>query len=132
MTSSSTPPRECHRGIVESGAALRSAERAAATDQARQLIKALGGPDMAALRQIPAGAIIAAAKGMGPVGGRWGPVMDGAVLKGHPFDPVANPVGRDVPVMVGGDRLGTGTVGSSNGHAAIRLNSITRETGEMQ
>ncbi|WP_375396758.1 flagellar motor switch protein FliM [uncultured Sphingomonas sp.] len=32
----------------------------------------------------------------------------------------------DVPVMVGGDRLGTGTVGTSNGRAAIRLNTINR------
>jgi para-nitrobenzyl esterase len=90
-----------HRGIVESGAALRSAEKAAATDQARQLMKALGVADVAGLRSVPAGAIIAAAKGMGPVGGRWGPVMDGVAIKGHPFDPVANPVGGDVPVMVG-------------------------------
>jgi flagellar motor switch protein FliM len=36
-------------------------------------------------------------------------------------------LGADVPVMVGGDRLGAGTVGTSNGHAAIRLNSISRE-----
>jgi para-nitrobenzyl esterase len=90
-----------HRGIVESGAALRSAEKAAATDQARQLMKALDVADLAALRRVPAGAIAAAAKAMGPVGGRWGPVMDGVVLKGHPFDPVANPIGRDIPVMVG-------------------------------
>jgi para-nitrobenzyl esterase len=90
-----------HKGIVESGAALRSAEKAAATDQARQLMKALDVADFAALRRVPAGAIIAAAKGMGAVGGRWGPVMDGVALHGHPFDPVANPIGRDVPVMVG-------------------------------
>ncbi len=41
-------------------------------------------------------------------------------------------VDKDVPVMVGGDRLGTGTVGTSNGKAAIRLNSINRELGELQ
>ena len=41
-------------------------------------------------------------------------------------------VDKDVPVMVGGDRLGSGTVGTSNGKAAIRLNSITRELGELQ
>ena len=34
-------------------------------------------------------------------------------------------VGQDVPVMVGGDRLGAGTVGTSNGKAAIKLNSIS-------
>jgi flagellar motor switch protein FliM len=45
-------------------------------------------------------------------------------------------VDKDVPVMVGGDRLGAGTVGTSNGKAAIRLTSITafgaRETGDFQ
>ncbi|URW75561.1 flagellar motor switch protein FliM [Sphingomonas donggukensis] len=34
--------------------------------------------------------------------------------------------GADVPVMVGGDRLGTGTVGTSNGYAAIRITQIDR------
>lgn len=38
--------------------------------------------------------------------------------------------GADVPVMVGGDRLGAGTVGASNGHAAIRLTSIVRAEEE--
>lgn len=33
---------------------------------------------------------------------------------------------NDVPVMVGSDRLGTGTVGTSNGRAAIKLTSIER------
>lgn len=36
-------------------------------------------------------------------------------------------VGQDVPVMVGGDRLGTGTVGTSNGKAAIRLTTISND-----
>ena len=34
--------------------------------------------------------------------------------------------GKDVPVMVGGDRFGVGTVGTSNGKAAIRLTTIKR------
>lgn len=38
--------------------------------------------------------------------------------------------GTDVPVMVGDDRLGTGTVGTSNGRAAIRLSSIERKDEE--
>ncbi|MDQ2878824.1 MAG: flagellar motor switch protein FliM [Pseudomonadota bacterium] len=37
-----------------------------------------------------------------------------------------------VPVMVGGDRLGAGTVGTSNGRAAIKLNAIVGEIGDMQ
>ena len=38
--------------------------------------------------------------------------------------------GNDVPVMVGGDKLGTGTVGTSNGRAAIQLSSIERKQEE--
>lgn len=34
--------------------------------------------------------------------------------------------GADVPVMVGGDRFGTGTVGTSNGRAAIRITQLNR------
>lgn len=35
----------------------------------------------------------------------------------------------DVPVMVGRDRLGSGTVGASNGHAAIRLTHLASLEG---
>lgn len=38
--------------------------------------------------------------------------------------------GNDVPVMVGKDKLGTGMVGTSNGRAAIRLNSIEHKIEE--
>ena len=38
--------------------------------------------------------------------------------------------GAEVPVMVGSDRLGTGTVGTSNGRAAIKLTSIERNDEE--
>jgi flagellar motor switch protein FliM len=34
--------------------------------------------------------------------------------------------GPEVPVMIGTDKFGAGTVGTSNGRAAIRLNSIVR------
>ncbi|WEJ98847.1 MAG: flagellar motor switch protein FliM [Candidatus Sphingomonas phytovorans] len=44
-----------------------------------------------------------------------------------PGDVIPITLGADVPVMVGSDRLGAGTVGTSNGHAAIRLNSISHE-----
>jgi para-nitrobenzyl esterase len=90
-----------HKGIIESGATLRSGDPARATDQARQLMKALGVADIAALREVPADRILAANKAQGPAAARWGPVLDGVAIKAHPFDPAANPVGRDVPVMVG-------------------------------
>lgn len=40
-------------------------------------------------------------------------------------------VAADVPVMVANDRLGTGTVGSSNGRAAIKLNTLAFKPEEL-
>ena len=40
-------------------------------------------------------------------------------------------VAADVPVMVARGRLGTGTVGTSNGRAAIRLNHLTLNAEEL-
>jgi flagellar motor switch protein FliM len=46
-----------------------------------------------------------------------------------PGDVIPISFGPDVPVMVGRDRLGSGTVGTSNGRAAVRLTSITALEG---
>ncbi|MCU6455071.1 flagellar motor switch protein FliM [Sphingomonas sp. A2-49] len=43
-----------------------------------------------------------------------------------PGDVIPIHFGPEVPVMVGSDCLGKGTVGTSNGHAAVRLTSIAR------
>ncbi|WP_242096667.1 MULTISPECIES: flagellar motor switch protein FliM [unclassified Sphingomonas] len=43
-----------------------------------------------------------------------------------PGDVIPITIAGDVPVMVGTDRLGVGTVGTSNGRAAIRLTALTR------
>jgi flagellar motor switch protein FliM len=40
-------------------------------------------------------------------------------------------VAADVPVMVANGRLGTGTVGTSNGRAAIKLNSLSLNVEEL-
>jgi flagellar motor switch/type III secretory pathway protein FliN len=42
----------------------------------------------------------------------------GMLIELKPGDVIPIEFGADVPVMVAGDRLGTGTVGTSNGHAA--------------
>lgn len=47
----------------------------------------------------------------------------------QPGDVIPISFGQDVPVMVGNDRLGTGTVGTSNGHAAIQLTSLASLEG---
>lgn len=49
-----------------------------------------------------------------------------------PGDVIPISFNESVPVMVGGDRLGTGTVGTSNGHAAIRLTSLVSLEGLEQ
>ncbi|MBB4619109.1 FliM/FliN family flagellar motor switch protein [Sphingomonas abaci] len=46
-----------------------------------------------------------------------------------PGDVIPIQIAADVPVMVGGDRLGHGTVGVSNGHAAIRLTALALPEG---
>jgi flagellar motor switch protein FliM len=58
------------------------------------------------------------------------PVVPLQVLLGlKPGDVIPISVTADVPVMVGGDRLGAGTVGTSNGRAAIRLTQLARIEG---
>ncbi|UVO51214.1 flagellar motor switch protein FliM [Sphingomonas sp. SUN019] len=58
------------------------------------------------------------------------PVISLAVLMNlKPGDVIPVSFGDDIPVMVGGDRLGTGTVGTSNGHAAIRLSKLASLEG---
>lgn len=50
----------------------------------------------------------------------------------QPGDVIPISFGQDVPVMVGSDRLGTGTVGTSNGYAAIKLTSLASLEGLTQ
>ena len=51
------------------------------------------------------------------------------LLNLKPGDVIPISVAADVPVMVGRDRLGVGTVGAANGRAAIRLTSLNRIEG---
>ena len=51
----------------------------------------------------------------------------GTLMALKPGDVIPISFGHEVPVMVGRDRLGTGTVGASNGHAAIRLNTLASQ-----
>ncbi len=50
-----------------------------------------------------------------------------------PGDVIPISFGTEVPIMVGNDRLGSGTVGTSNGHAAIQITQFARiDEGQMQ
>jgi para-nitrobenzyl esterase len=103
-----------HRAIVMSGAAIRLTERERAGNLAEAVLKQLGLTRLqfGELQTLPFERLIAAigpAKEMvGPPAAPrldrydFGPVVDGAVLPGHPFDPTAPEVSADIPVLVGG------------------------------
>ncbi|MFN4088927.1 MAG: carboxylesterase/lipase family protein, partial [Alphaproteobacteria bacterium] len=102
-----------HRAIVQSGATIRVAERARATMMAEAVLKQLGigRHDLDRLQAVPLAqlkaAIAPAERTLPP--SPWplldryplGPVVDGADLPRHPFDPDAPATGAGVPLMIG-------------------------------
>jgi para-nitrobenzyl esterase len=95
-----------HRAAIESGAALRAADRDEGAKRAHALLKELGiSPANARdLQKVPLDKVIAASdKQLTAPVARMGfrPVVDGKVLPAHPFDPVAPAVSAGVPVLVG-------------------------------
>jgi para-nitrobenzyl esterase len=94
-----------HRAIVESGPGLRAGDKAAAAAATQAIMKAAGASDLKGLQALPGERLLSLAASrevQGGLGGlRWGPILDGAAIPAHPFDPVANPLGAGVPVMVG-------------------------------
>jgi para-nitrobenzyl esterase len=102
-----------HRAIVMSGAAIRLNERERAAKLAEAALSEVGlnGTQLAELQMLPFRRLLAAIgpamKKVGPAPSRldrydFGPVVDGTVLPGHPFDPAATAVSADIPVLVGG------------------------------
>jgi para-nitrobenzyl esterase len=94
------------RAAIESGAALRGAEREEGARRAHALLKELGISLAKArdLQKVPLDKLIAAAdKQLTAQVARMGfrPVVDGKVLPAHPFDPVAPAISANVPVIVG-------------------------------
>jgi para-nitrobenzyl esterase len=103
-----------HRAIVMSGAAIRLTERERAAKLAEAVLIKLGLTrlQLGELQALPFERLIAAIgpakKMVGPPAAPrldrydFGPVVDGAVLPGHPFDPTAPDASADIPVLVGG------------------------------
>jgi para-nitrobenzyl esterase len=110
-----------HRAIVMSGAAIRLTERERAAKLAEAVLIKLGltRQQLDELQMMPferlIGAIDPAVRMMGPRAAPrldrydFGPVVDGAVLPSHPFDPAAPDVSADIPMLVGGtkDEMGS-------------------------
>jgi para-nitrobenzyl esterase len=102
-----------HRAIVMSGSAIRLNDRQRAAKLADAVLGEVGlaRTQLGELQTMPFPRLIAAIrpamKKVGPAPSLFdrydfGPVVDGAVLPGHPFDPVATAVSADIPVLVGG------------------------------
>ena len=101
-----------HRAIMQSGPCLQIADKARGTAIATQLLKDLGlsAGHLTDLQNMDALKLAAAADaaevkvvprvlGFGPMG--LTPLVDGIVLKHHPFDAVAAPESAHVPFLVG-------------------------------
>ncbi|MBV8089390.1 MAG: carboxylesterase/lipase family protein [Alphaproteobacteria bacterium] len=102
-----------HRAIIQSGAAIRLSTRERANALAEAVLKELGiaKTDCHKLQDVPVKTLIAsltpAREAVGP--SAWplldrydfGPVVDGADIPAHPFDPVALGISDDVPLVIG-------------------------------
>jgi para-nitrobenzyl esterase len=105
-----------HKAIIQSGASVRFAERERTTRLTDAVLKHLGlRPDqidalqalpLARLQEAVAPAQATLPRPRQPLLDRYnfGPVIDGSLLPGQPFDPGAPAVSDDVPVMVGGTK----------------------------
>ena len=102
-----------HRAVIQSGAAIRLSTRERATALAEAVLKELGlaKGECDRLQSVPVERLIAALtpaqQAVGP--SAWplldryvfGPVVDGADLPQHPFDPVAPGISDDIPLVIG-------------------------------
>jgi len=113
-----------NKASIESGPGIRMMARAAAADTTLMLLKHLGveKSEWRKLLEVPLDTLVAAqgalGQGGGPLtrtGGRkgmtggdrpggFGPIVDGVVLPGHPFDPEAPAISKNKPLIVGYNR----------------------------
>jgi para-nitrobenzyl esterase len=102
-----------HRAIVQSGAAVRLRERDRAARLTEAVLRALGfsQSDLGRLQTLPMAQLLAAVepaqKALGPAASPlfdrypFGPVVDGNIVPGHPFDASAPNVSVNVPLLIG-------------------------------
>ena len=102
-----------HKAIVQSGPGLRDVTVDAASERTEAVLAELGiaPTDVGTLVDLPLDRLVAAQRALSPSplarlfsgepGGEFAPVVDGAALLQHPFDPVASPLAADVPLIIG-------------------------------
>jgi para-nitrobenzyl esterase len=93
-----------HRSAVQSGSAIRLQTREAGAKAAAALLDKLGIPKsrIGDIQKVSWEQLLVAQTEVSgqTLGGSFGPVMDGAYLPHHPFDPVAPPESADIPIIV--------------------------------
>ena len=96
-----------HRAAMESGSVRSFSERPEATEATLALLAELGLPrgearrlQSIALPQLLDGYFATSAR-LGGGLGAFGPVRDGVSIPRNPFDPIVNPLARDVPLLIG-------------------------------
>ena len=96
-----------HRAAMESGSVRSFTERPEATEATLALLAELGigQGDAAQLQAVPLprlmDAYFATSAKLGGGLGAFGPVRDGVSIVHNPFDPVADALSRDVPLLIG-------------------------------
>jgi para-nitrobenzyl esterase len=99
-----------HRGIIQSGPALRGVPAEAAAEMARRVMAEAGVTQIAELQALPADRLLQAmaggddAPGLGGAALRFAPVVDGHFLPAHPYEPIAAAAAAGVPIMIGTTR----------------------------
>ena len=101
-----------HRAIIESGPGLRAGSAQDAARAADILAAELGlkANQIRELQAVPTDKLLAAYFSIQPklraagVGGSFAPIIDGASLLRHPFDPDAPAVSDEVPLLIGSNR----------------------------
>jgi para-nitrobenzyl esterase len=99
-----------HRAIAQSGLAVTHQTPEEATAAAQAALDKLGitADGLARLQDLPFEEILAAAPPPS-----FGPVVDGEVLPGHPFDPAAPALSKDVPLLLGSNLTETTFFGNT-------------------
>lgn len=136
-----------NKASIESGPGIRMMPRAAAAETTLMTLKQLGieRSEWRKLLDVPADRLMAAQAGLGKTGGGplgmnggrkgmgggsrpggFGPVVDGAILPRHPFDPDAPAISKDKPLLVGYNR--DETVFFFNQQRNTEVYGLTEET----
>jgi para-nitrobenzyl esterase len=91
-----------HKAVVQSGPGLTAKPREEGARTARQLLDQLGVSSPQALQALSTEAISKASVQVeGEAMRLYTPVLDGAAIPRHPFEPDASPLNADVPVLIG-------------------------------